>query len=598
MRQISRSPWFLSLLVGASFGTACGGGTDTPADDQDQDGFSVPADCNDLEYATNPAASELCDGKDNNCNGQADEGFTLTAYYADADGDGVGSNTASTQACTQPAGYTTASGDCDDANAAIKPGAYETTCNGIDENCSADRDDHPDLDADGVDICPPGVAGADGYAVDCNDASSAISPNAFEQCNKLDDNCNAQIDEGLPTNTYYQDADLDTFGSDTVTIQDCSAPAGYTTVAGDCDDSNNAVNPNSLENIGDGVDSNCNGYSDAIVTLGGNGSAGYAGDGGDISLARFSSPGGITIDMQGNVYLADTANHRVRKITVDGIITTFAGNGTAGYLGDNGQAANAQLSSPASVSADGAGNLYIADTGNHKIRSVAPNGIIRTIFGNGTPGSSGDGGNGSNAQLNSPEGVTADPAGNLYISDTGNHKIRKGTGPNKTASTFAGNGIAGYGGDGGAAIEAQLNAPTGITIDTGGNILFSDSLNHRVRRINPINTKIATFAGNGVQGYSGDYGSAQAAQLNTPMGLFSTPQSDLFVVDAQNHRVRRVSLSGTITTAAGNGVAGYTGDEGSATNGSLDTPMGAILDSVGNLIIVDSGNHAVRGVIW
>lgn len=594
MRHLARSTFALTFLL-----SACGGTPDPAETDQDLDGFPATTDCNDLDATINPGASETCDSKDNNCNGSADEGFTLTTYYADADGDGAGSQTSFTQACVQPAGYVTTSTDCDDANAGIKPGAFEVTCNGLDENCSGATDDHPDADADGADICPPGVAGADGAIVDCNDNSSLVSPNAIEQCNKLDDNCNSQVDEGLSQSTYYQDSDQDTFGNESASVQDCAAPVGYTTVGGDCDDANNAVNPNATENIGDGVDSNCNGYSDGITTAAGTGTSGYGGDGGPATAASFNMPSSVTIDLQGNLYVADTNNHRIRKITVDGVITTFAGTGVAGSLGDKGQAANAQLNYPAYVSADGAGNLLIADTLNHKIRSVTPNGIISTVAGTGTAGFSGDGGGASAAQLNEPRGVTADPAGNIFVSDTGNHRIRKvALGANRTITTFAGTGTAGYGGDGAAAIAAQINAPIGITVDTGGNIMFADSLNHRIRRVNPLNGKIETFVGNGTAGYSGDFGNASAASLNTPSGLYSSPSSDLYVVDTGNQRIRRVSASRVITTVAGSGNEGYTGDGNLASLASMSDPMAAVLDVNGDLVIADTGNDVLRVVIW
>lgn len=592
----------LTVLLTASSGwfVACGGTEDPGEVDADLDGYPAATDCNDNEAATNPGATELCDGKDNNCNGQADEGFSLTTYYADADGDGAGSQTSFTQACSQPSGYVTTSSDCDDANAGVKPGAAEVTCNGVDENCTGATDDHPDQDADGADTCPTGVAGADGYAIDCNDFSAQVSPNAIEQCNKLDDNCNGSIDEGLSQSTYYQDTDLDTFGNESVSIQDCAAPSGYTTVGGDCDDENNAVNPNASENIGDGVDSNCNGYSDAIETYGGTGTAGYGGDGGPVTAASFNMPSSITVDLQGNIFVADTNNHRIRKIDLTGLVTTFAGTGVAGSLGDKGQAANAQLNYPAYISADGAGNLLIADTMNHKIRSVTPNGIITTVAGAGTAGSSGDGGGASTALLNEPRGVTADPAGNIFISDSGNNRIRKvALGANRIITTFAGTGEAGYSGDGAAAISAMINHPIGITVDTGGNIMFADSKNHRIRRINPINGKIETYAGNGTAAYAGDFGSASAASLNEPSGLYSSPSSDLYVVDTLNHRVRRISsASRVITTVAGSGTPDYLGDGGLATLGSMNSPMGAILDSVGNLVIADTGNNVLREVIW
>jgi sugar lactone lactonase YvrE len=212
-----------------------------------------------------------------------------------------------------------------------------------------------------------------------------------------------------------------------------------------------------------------------ITTVAGNGIAGYSGDGGAATSAQLYHPYGVAVDAAGNLYIADTSNHRIRRVTPGGIITTVAGNGIAGYSGDGGAATSAQLSYPDGMAVDAAGNLYIADNGNRRIRRVTPGGIISTVAGNGTRGYSGDGGAAASAQLYAPSGVAVDAVGNLYIADAGNNRIRRVT-PGGIITTVAGNGIAGYSGDGGAATSAQVNYPWGVAVAAQGRIFFSQGL--------------------------------------------------------------------------------------------------------------------------
>ena len=221
-----------------------------------------------------------------------------------------------------------------------------------------------------------------------------------------------------------------------------------------------------------------------ITTVAGDGPQGDSGDGGQATSAQLSNPSGVAVDAAGNLYIADSGNHRIRKVAANGIITTVAGNGSYGYSGDGGRATSAQLAAPWGVAVDAAGNLYIADTNNGVIRKVAASGIITTVAGNGSHGYSGDGGPATSAQLNSPSGVAVDAAGNLYIADYGNYRIRK-VATNGIITTVAGN-YYGYSGDGGPATSAQLTFPWGLTVDATGNLYVADLSNNAIRLLKPI----------------------------------------------------------------------------------------------------------------
>jgi len=333
--------------------------------------------------------------------------------------------------------------------------------------------------------------------------------------------------------------------------------------------------------------------SGIISTVAGNGTAGYSGDGGAATAASLSSPYGVAVDSAGNIYIADRSNNRIRKVNTSGIISTVAGNGALGYSGDGGAATAAQLSSPHRVTVDSSGNIYIADTGNYRIRKVNTSGIISTVAGNGTQGYSGDGGAATAAQINNPYGVAVDSAGNIYIADNGNKRIRK-VNTSGIISTVAGNGTGGYLGDGGVATAAQLNNPYGVTVDNNGNIYIADTSNRRIRKVNTSGI-ISTVAGNGTAGYSGDGGAATAAQLNNPYGVTVDNSGNIYIADTSNRRIRKVNTSGIISTVAGNGTAGYSGDGGAATAASL-TPYGVALDSTGNIYIADGSYHRIRKV--
>jgi sugar lactone lactonase YvrE len=266
----------------------------------------------------------------------------------------------------------------------------------------------------------------------------------------------------------------------------------------------------------------------------GNGNAGYSGDGGPAVRAQLSNPFGVALDSAGNLYIADDGNNRIRKVARAGVISTVAGAGTRA-LGDAGPATGAQLALPGGVALDSASNLYIADFANDRIRKVTPAGVIGTVAGGGTQGL-GDGGPATSAQLNRPSDVAVDSDGNLYIADTGNSRIRKVT-PAGVISTIAGGGRAGSSGDDGPATDAQLHFPRGVAADSAGNLYIADSENNRIRKVTPAGIT-STVAGNGDAGYSGDGGPATDAQLRSPSRVSLGGASRLYVADEGNNAIR------------------------------------------------------------
>ncbi len=280
-------------------------------------------------------------------------------------------------------------------------------------------------------------------------------------------------------------------------------------------------------------------------------------------------------------------------------ISTIAGNGFAapypgGFAGDGGPATAAELSNTFGVACDKAGNIYIADLENNRIRKVDTGGIITTIAGNGTGGYSGDGGQATAAELNAPSGVAADTAGNIYIVDANNQCIRL---VNRTGviSTVAGNGTGGYSGDGGPATAAELNGPSGVAADMQGNIYIADYWNNRIRKVNSAGT-IYSLAGNGIQGYSGDGGLALSAELDGPAGVAADKSGNVFIADEFNECIRKINSAGIISTVAGNGINGFSGDRGPATAAELYNPAAVATDTLGNFYIADFSNERIRKV--
>ena len=340
--------------------------------------------------------------------------------------------------------------------------------------------------------------------------------------------------------------------------------------------------------------------SGTITTVAGNGTRGYGGDSGAATAAMLNSPVTVAIDAGDNLFIADTGNFRIREVVAaSGLIFTVAGNGSAGFSGDNGPATAAQLSDDApGVSLDASDDLYIADEGNYRLRWVnAASGTIATIAGDGTAAFGGNGAAATAAQLSTPFGSAADPSGNLFIADASNQLIWEVSAATGLITTVAGNGTPGYSGDNGLAGAAQLRSPHGVAVDTFGNLYISDTENHVIRFVNAASGVITTVVGNGTSGYSGDNGLATAAQLSLPYGIALDVNDNLYIADYENHVIREVSAAtGVITTIAGDGTPGFSGNGGPATAAQLNAPAGVVVDQSGNLYIVDQGNNCVRAV--
>ena len=314
-----------------------------------------------------------------------------------------------------------------------------------------------------------------------------------------------------------------------------------------------------------------------ITTVAGKSTSGFSGDGGAATNASLNHASGVAFDASGNLYIADEANYRIRKVTTNGIITTVAGNGISGYSGDGGAATNASLCNPPRMAFDSSRNLYIDDQCNNRIRKVDANGTITTVVGNGTAAYAGDGGLAFNASLSNPDGIAFDAFGNLFIADTYNHRIRK----------VDANGI--------ITTVAAIGESFGVAFDASGNLYFSDYVSGLIRKVN-TNGIITTVAGNGISGYSGDGGAATNASLDYPQGFAFDAVGNLYIADTINYRIRKVDINGIITTVAGNGISGYSGDGGAANNAGVGYPISVAFDVSGNLYIADYGDSRIREV--
>ena len=313
-------------------------------------------------------------------------------------------------------------------------------------------------------------------------------------------------------------------------------------------------------------------------------------DGIPAASASINDPYGVAVDSLGNLYVADSGNERIRKVDLSGIITTLAGTGDWGYSGDGGAATEAQLSLPLGVGVDSLGNVYIADNRNARVRKVDLSGIITTLVGTGERGRSGDGGPATEAQLVHPTDVATDAAGNVYIPD--GSRVRK-VDPSGIITTLAGTVERGFSGDGGPANQAQLSRATDVALDSAGNIFIADSHNHRVRKVDPAGI-IATVAGTGERGFSGDGGPATEARLSYPGALAVDSSGNVLVEDG--FRVRRIDPSGIITTLAGPGEEGVLGDGGPATEARLSFVSGLAADASGNVYVASRLHRRIRKI--
>ena len=335
-----------------------------------------------------------------------------------------------------------------------------------------------------------------------------------------------------------------------------------------------------------------------ITTIAGNGTLGYGGDGGPATAAILAEPGYLSWGYYGGfgtLYLNDASNNRIRQIKIGAIIRTVAGNGSTTYTGDGTLATANGISRAGGVCVDRHGNVYFADQYNYAIRKISISGIVTTVAGTGSMGCTGDNGPATNATLGLPYALSADTAGNIYFGDQTCQTVRK-ISTAGIISTVAGTGTAGYNGDGIDATSAKLNYPTYVRADTLGQLFITDNSNQRIRKINSAGV-ISTIAGNGTVGFSGDGGLATNAQINYAGGIGFDSYGNIYIADAYNYRIREVELAtGKIYTIAGNGTPGYYGDNGPATAAELNNPADVVVDNHNDIYIADWHNSVLRKV--
>jgi len=330
-----------------------------------------------------------------------------------------------------------------------------------------------------------------------------------------------------------------------------------------------------------------------LVILAGNGNPGYSGDGVAATSTTLDGPRGVAVDAAGNVYIADTQNHRVRKVDLSGMISTIAGTGVCGFGGDAGPGTAAQLCSPKALAVDTGSNVYVADAGNYRVRKIAAGGTITTVAGNRASGYAGDNGLATLAQLGLPSGLAV-TNGDLYIADEANNRVRKVSGG--TITTFVGDGTASCNGDGGAAVVAQVYSPRGLAFDAAGNLYIAAPPCSKLRMVNGSGV-ISTVAGTGVADYTGDGGPATTATMGLPSSVAADAAGDIYIGDEANYSLRKVDTTGKISTFGGNGAYRYGGDGGAATSARLNAPAKVARDSNGNLYVADQYNHRIRKIV-
>ena len=337
-----------------------------------------------------------------------------------------------------------------------------------------------------------------------------------------------------------------------------------------------------------------------IATAVGTGQAGYAGDGGPAPEARLNMPFDVACDADGNLYLSDTLNHCLRRVDArSGTITTVAGDGQAGFSGDGGPATKARLREPYGLVLDAAGNLFVADRLNRRVRRIdARTGVITTLAGDGSKTYSGDGGPADRAGIVEPNGVTLDREGRkLYVADVADHRVRVVDLQSRTIATFAGTGRGRHEGDGGPASAASIFGARAVEVGPDGTLYILERQGNTLRAVDPNSGIIRTIAGTGAKGYTGDGGPALKATFDGPKELALDREGHIFIVDTENHAIRRIDArTGLVSTVAGNGQRGGSGDGGPATAARLDRPHGVVVVPGGALLIGDTGNHRIRRV--
>jgi sugar lactone lactonase YvrE len=334
-----------------------------------------------------------------------------------------------------------------------------------------------------------------------------------------------------------------------------------------------------------------------ISTAVGTGERGFAGDGGPAALSRLDGPFDVGFDPAGNLYFADTFNHRIRRVDVrTGVIATVAGNGAAGYAGDGGPATEASLNEPYGIAIDRAGDVYVADRHNHCVRRIdRVSGVIATVVGNGSAGFAGDGGPAAAARLVEPNGLALDAAQRrLFVADVGDHRVRVVDLVSGRIATFAGTGEAVHSGDGGPAAAAGVFGARAVEVAADGRVFILERQGSSLRVVDPASAVIATVAGTGARGYGGDGGPAREAVFDAPKELALGPGGDILIVDTENHALRRIDAkSGMVETIAG-GRKGVGGDGGPAVAAGLGRPHGAAVGPDGAIYIGDTENHRIR----